>query len=142
MVSLTELLNQTGFVDLNFKMVLMWGIAFGLFYLAVFKKFEPLFDATKTFFFCEVFQPSNEFVNFYAITAFLNQSSLDLPVFGPNITMTGKIVLLLNEVDNFSFVNKIFPPLYAESFIPVYLFAIHLHTIFQGRCCFFTIGWF
>lgn len=42
MEALSELLSQTGFVQVTWQMVLMWCIIGFIFYLAIVKKFEPL----------------------------------------------------------------------------------------------------
>ncbi len=40
--SLCELFLETGFLYVDWRMILMWGVVLVLFYLAVFKEFEPL----------------------------------------------------------------------------------------------------
>ena len=42
MNTLIEIVQSTGFAELNWQMVVMWGIIAGLLYLAVAKQFEPL----------------------------------------------------------------------------------------------------
>jgi len=42
MDSFFQLLSETGFTQLNWQMLLMWGIIGGIFYLAIAKGFEPL----------------------------------------------------------------------------------------------------
>jgi oxaloacetate decarboxylase beta subunit len=42
MDSFFRLIEGTGFAHLDWRMMVMWGVAFVLLYLAVFKKFEPL----------------------------------------------------------------------------------------------------
>ena len=40
--SLFQLISLTGFPDVTWRMVVMWGVVFGLLYLGVYKRFEPL----------------------------------------------------------------------------------------------------
>jgi len=39
---LQNIVQNTGFYDLEWRMIVMWGVVLGLLYLAVFKNFEPL----------------------------------------------------------------------------------------------------
>ncbi len=42
MENLTDLIELTGFFHVTWRMLVMWGVVLGLFYLAVYRRFEPL----------------------------------------------------------------------------------------------------
>ncbi len=42
MENLTDLIELTGFLHVTWRMLVMWGVVLGLFYLAVYRRFEPL----------------------------------------------------------------------------------------------------
>ena len=42
MENLTDLIELTGFSHVTWRMLVMWGVVLGLFYLAVYRRFEPL----------------------------------------------------------------------------------------------------